>query len=280
MILVTGGTGQVGTALKALFPDGAYPTRAALDLSDPVSVSEVAATFNPDAIVNCAAYTAVDRAEADEATAMAVNAESVGRLAALAAARDIPFVTLSTDYVFDGTAHEPYRESSPTAPINAYGRSKLAGERAALTAHREALVIRTSWVFSATNDSFVSWVVARGPAGEVRAATDQRSCPTAASDLAESIVAALEARATGLLHLTNSGGASRHEVALEIADLAGFDRSLIEPVTTDDLDLAAPRPAYTSMVSERLDALGLSAMRPWRHALAPAVEALSSASRG
>ena len=280
MILVTGGTGTVGTALKALLPGAAYPTRDTLDLSRPELVLEVAATFDPDAIVNCAGYTAVDRAETDEATAMAVNAESVGCLATLAAALDIPFVTISTDYVFDGTSDEPYLESSPTAPINTYGRSKLAGERSALAAHPGALVIRTSWVYSATHDSFVSWIVSGGRSGDVRAATDQRSCPTAAPDLAGVIVAALETGATGLLHATNSGDASRYELAVAVADLAGFDPSLIAPVTIADLDLAAPRPVYTAMRSERLAALGLSVMRPWREALAPVVEALSSANRG
>jgi dTDP-4-dehydrorhamnose reductase len=271
MILVTGGTGQLGTAIRSLLSDAVYPTREHLDLALPDSVDTAVAEFRPDAIVNCAAYTAVDRADPDESTAYAVNAASVGVLAAHAARRAIPFVTVSTDYVFDGSATTPYVESSATGPLNAYGRTKLAGEAAALTAYPDTLVVRTSWVFSATHDNFVAATLRRAAAGEALAVHDQRSAPTSASDLALSLIAALTAGVTGILHLTNGGDASRFELAVEALKLAGLDVDRVVAVDSAAFPDAVPRPEYSVMRSERLDSLGLSPMRSWREALVPVV---------
>jgi dTDP-4-dehydrorhamnose reductase len=257
MILVTGGTGQLGTAIRSLLPDAAYPTREHLDLALPDSVGTAVAEFGPDAIVNCAAYTAVDAADSDESTAHAVNAASVGALAAYAARAAIPFVTVSTDYVFDGTATSPYVESSPTGPLNAYGRTKLAGEAAALAAYPDSLVVRTSWVFSATHDTFVAATLRRAAAGEALAVHDQRSAPTSASDLAVALIAAMTAGVTGILHLTNGGDASRFELAVEAVRLAGLDVDRVVRVDSAAFPDAVPRPQYSVMRSERLDSLGL-----------------------
>lgn len=274
MILVTGGSGQLGTAVRAILPDAAYPPREMLDLAAPDTLESIVADFSPDAIINCAAYTAVDRAEAEVATAFVVNAAAVGVLASVAASRDIPFVTVSTDYVFDGAADDPYVESSPTAPLNAYGRSKLAGEAAALAAYPEALVARTSWVFSATHDNFVAATLRRAAEGEALAVHDQRSAPTAADDLATALITAMTAGATGILHLANQGHASRFEFAVEAARLAGIDIDRIVAVDSARFASAASRPAYSVMRSERLAAVGLEPLRPWQDALAPVVATL------
>lgn len=274
MILVTGGSGQLGTAIRTILPEAAYPPREMLDLAAPDTLEGIVADFSPEAIINCGAYTAVDQAEVEVATAFAVNATAVGALASVAASRVIPFVTVSTDYVFDGMARDPYVESSPTGPLNAYGRSKLAGEAAALAAHPGALVIRTSWVFSATHDNFVAATLRRAAAGEALAVTDQRSAPTAADDLAAALITAMTAGATGILHLANQSHASRFELAVESARFAGIDVDRIVAVDSARFDSAAPRPAYSVMRSERLDTLGLEPLRPWQDALAPVVAAI------
>ena len=155
-LLVTGGTGQVGSAFRRLFPNAIAPRRSEFDLARPHRLRDRLEEIEPSVIVNCAAYTAVDAAESDEATAHTVNAEAVGAMASYAAERRVPFVTFSTDYVFAGTATEPYLESDAKDPINAYGRTKLAGEAAALSAYPGALIVRTSWVISGTHPNFVA----------------------------------------------------------------------------------------------------------------------------
>ncbi|MEX2322722.1 MAG: dTDP-4-dehydrorhamnose reductase [Acidimicrobiia bacterium] len=274
MILVTGGTGQLGTALASILDRAVYPTRDELDLARPETVARAADAYSPSVIINAGAYTAVDQAEHDEATAWRVNADSVKALSAYASRQSIPFVTVSTDYVFDGDTATPYLESSHPNPLNAYGRSKLAGERAALTEYGDALVVRTSWVMSSTHNSFLTIAIKAARAGGMRAVTDQRSCPTSASDLAIGLVAALEAGATGILHMANDGDATRYELALEAARLIGLDSNLIQPALSTDFPSPVVRPRYSVMRSERLASLGLAPLRPWQEALVPLISAL------
>jgi dTDP-4-dehydrorhamnose reductase len=246
-------------------------TRSELDLIDIGTIGPVLAAVAPDAIINCAAYTAVDRAEEEEELATIVNGRAVGELAAYAATAAIPFITYSTDYVFDGTARRPYVESSPTAPINAYGRSKLSGERAALERHDGSLVIRTSWVISATHPNFVGTMIDLGRTRSLTVVDDQWGCPTIAEDLARLTLEALEHRATGLLHLTNRGATTWYELARWSLEIAGMDPDRVQPCATDDYPTPAVRPARSVLGSERLDAMGIGPLPPWTESLAAVV---------
>jgi len=274
MILLTGGSGQLGTALQRLLDTALAPGRDDLDLSRPGSLPEVIERLRPSAIINCAAYTDVDRAEEEPGLAMTVNCEAVRVLAGAAASAGIPFVTFSTDYVFDGTAPAPYVESSPTAPINAYGASKEQGERAALAAHPEALVIRTSWVASATHPNFVTKILERASRETVQVVSDQVGSPTYAADLAPATLEALAVGAGGILHLANSGEASRFEMARVACEAAGIDPARIEPTTSEHFPTKARRPPYSPLASERLGEVGMEPLRPWPEAIADLVAAL------
>ncbi len=273
MILVTGGSGQLGTAFREIWPDAWYPTHRELDLSDLASLRSSLVDATPDLIVNCAAYTAVDAAEEHEGLATAVNGDAVGVLATYAASHKIPMVTFSTDYVFAGTAKEPYVESHSTDPINAYGRSKLRGEQLALAAYPDSLVVRTSWVISATHRNFVATILRLvRERDEVRVVDDQQGIPTVATDLAAATVAALEAGAGGLLHLTNSGPTTWYQLARRAAAVAGLDVERIVPCSTSEFPTPAVRPAYSVLGSERRESLGLHELPHWESSL-PAVVA-------
>ena len=267
MILITGGSGQLGSAFRSLLPDAITPARDRLDLTRPVELEAAIDRLQPTTIINCAGYTAVDRAETDEHTASLVNGTSVGVLAEAAQRSSIPFVTFSTDYVFDGTATTPYLESATPNPVNAYGRSKLLGERVALAANPDALVVRTSWLFSATHRNFVFTILKLAAIHPVDVVADQTGCPTYAPDLAAATLQALDHGASGLLHLTNAGPTSWFEFARTATTEAGLDPESIRPVTTEQHPRPARRPRCSSLGSARLLELGLAALRPWPEAL-------------
>ena len=274
MILVTGESGQLGTAFKELLPDALYPTQEAFDFTTAESIEAALGDMAPTAIINCAAYTAVDAAEDDEATANLINAVAVGEMAEFCATQGIPFVTYSTDYVFAGNGTEPYVESSPTDPINAYGRSKRKGELLAL-AHPTSLVIRTSWLISGTNPNFVATMLRLAATrDELAVVADQRGRPTVAADLALGTLHAMEAGATGLLHLTNQGSTTWFELARTAAADAGLDETKIAPCSTADYPTPAARPAYSVLESERLEELGIEPLPPWQESLPGVVEGL------
>jgi dTDP-4-dehydrorhamnose reductase len=275
VIVVTGATGQLGTAFCALLPDAHCLRRTDLDLVEPAAVFDSVATLAPSAIINCAAYTKVDAAEEHEVLAYAINATSVGELARYAAAAAIPFVTFSTDYVFPGNAQAPYLESSPTGPINAYGRTKLAGEEAALSAYAGSLVVRTSWVISGTHANFVATMLRLAREGkELKVVDDQVGSPTIAADLARVSLAAMEQGVTGILHLTNQGTVTWFGLAIAAAEIAGLDVGVFRPCTTADYPTPAARPAYSVLGSERLADMTLPPMPDWRDSLPGVVEAL------
>jgi dTDP-4-dehydrorhamnose reductase len=273
VIVVLGASGQVGTAFTTVIPDATFLTRADLDLATttPEQVARLFTDLRPSLVVNCAAYTAVDRAEEEPELATRVNGEAVGWLAAGAAEAGARFVTYSTDYVFAGTGTRPYLESDPVDPVNAYGRSKLAGERAALDAGGEALVVRTSWVISATHPNFVATMLRRAAAGQPsRVVDDQRGCPTVAADLARATLDAVEAGASGLLHLTNQGETTWYRLASAAVEQAGLDPGLVTPCPTSDYPTPARRPAYSVLGSERRSGFGLAPIPEW-HLSLPAV---------
>jgi dTDP-4-dehydrorhamnose reductase len=274
MMLVTGAAGQLGTAFRKVLPDATLIDIAELDLTDLDLVREALEEMAPAGIVNCAAYTAVDRAEEDEALATLINGEVVRVMAEYTARAGVPFLTFSTDYVFPGDASEPYLESHPTDPINAYGRSKLAGEQAALAANPDALVVRTSWLVSGTHPNFIATMLRLAPERELTVVADQVGCPTMADDLAPAAWRAIEAGGRGILHLTNSGPTTWHEFASEAVRLGGIDPGRIKPCTTADYPTPARRPAYSVLGSERRGPLGLGDLPHWRDSLPAVVEGL------
>lgn len=273
-MIVVGAGGQLGTALRELLgPSAVYLTRDEVDLTSPASVASAFKDTGGVPVVNCAAYTSVDAAESDAATAFRVNADAVGEMASLCADQGSRFVTFSTDYVFDGWKLGPYLESDVTNPLSIYGASKLAGEQRALR-FDTSLVVRTSWVLSGTHPNFAATMLRLMAADEVNVVDDQRGCPTLADDLAAATVAAIEADASGILHLVNTGTVTWYELAREIAELAGLDPNRVHPCTTEDYPRPARRPANSELGSERLEPLGLSAMPHHNPGLARAVERL------
>ncbi len=270
--LVVGGSGQVGTALRGFF-DARYLGRSDLDLADLEAVEAVVSRLRPTSVINCAAYTAVDRAEDEPERASIINGQAVGALVTVTRRLGIPFVTYSTDYVFDGESTTPYVESSPTSPINTYGRSKLLGEHLALAAHPDALVIRTSWVISQYRPNFVTSILKRAREGPLSVVADQHGCPTAADDLARATIEALAAGVTGVLHLTGAGPTTWYDLARATIDAAGIDCHM-EPILTADYGARAPRPLFSVLASERMPLPGVAPLPPWRASLPALVETL------
>ncbi len=267
MIVVTGAGGQLGTALRPLLGgDATFLTYADFDIAAPDAARRLV-DMKPGVVINCAAYNAVDQAEHDPTIAFAVNGAAVGALAGAAATVGAAFVTFSSDYVFDGSSPDPYTESSQTNPINRYGESKLAGEQAALAAHPGALVIRTSWVISGTHPSFASAMVDLARRGGGQVVDDQRGHPTLVADLAPATLAAVDAGARGVLHLTNRGVVTWFELARAVVAAAGMDPELIQPCSTDAFPRPARRPANSVLDSERLAEAGLDPLPHYRSSL-------------
>lgn len=277
MIVVTGADGQLGTAFRQrLGTDATYLARADLDLADTSALRPTLASLQPAVIINCAAYTAVDAAETNRDTALAINAVAVGEMAATAAKLGARFVTVSTDYVFDGLSRDPYVESSETNPVNVYGESKLAGERAAFEANPESLIVRTSWVLSGTHPNFVSTMIRLAGEGSLSVVDDQRGHPTIASDLANAILAAVKSEISGVLHLTNAGVTTWYHLAREATALAGLDPNVFSPCTTADYPTPASRPLNSVLNSERLAIEGLDPMPPYARGLPSLVRDLAA----
>jgi dTDP-4-dehydrorhamnose reductase len=275
VIAVVGARGQLGTAFVGLLGKEAIAlTRDQMDVTDQAAVQAVLTDLRPEAIINCSAYTAVDRAEDEPEQARSVNADAVRYLARVAAELSVPFLTYSTDYVFDGTASEPYVESDPTDPINVYGETKRAGERYAAAVYPESLIVRTSWVLSGTHPNFASTMVRLARQGPVRVVDDQRGRPTLVDDLAVASLDALRSGATGVLHCANGPTVTWFDLARDCVEAAGLDPDAIEPCATADFPTRAARPVNSALGSERLRALGLDPLPSYRVGLPAMVRRL------
>ncbi|WP_082462262.1 dTDP-4-dehydrorhamnose reductase [Agromyces sp. Leaf222] len=269
-VLVTGAAGMLGRDLQRAF-DGREVTalgRADLDVTDAGAVRDAVAGH--DVVVNAAAYTAVDDAETHEAEAYAINATGPAILAAAAREHGAKLVTVSTDYVFDGFATEPYAEDRPRDPINAYGRTKAAGEELALAAHPEgAYVVRTAWLYGEHGPNFASTMLRIAAQRETwTVVDDQVGQPTWTLDLATRIRELLDADApAGIYHGTNSGRTSWFGFARAVLEEAGLDPERIQPTTSAEFVRPAPRPAFSVLGHDAWRAAGLEPMRDWREAL-------------
>jgi len=253
---VTGAGGQLATAFERVLEGEVFMAReTALDIRDADAVRAAVRAFRPDVVLHAAAYTDVDGAEADEATATAVNVEGTRNVVRAVRGTHTHVVYFSTDYVFDGAKRRPYVESDVTAPLNVYGRSKLAGEAIVLGWVR-GMVFRTSWLFSETGHNFVKTVLAAGrekaSRGEpLRVVDDQIGSPTYAGHLAAAVEEAVRLGVSpGLYHMAGSGYCSWHELAREVVAVAGLHVE-VEPISTATLGRPAPRPAFSALASER-----------------------------
>ncbi|MBT2411189.1 dTDP-4-dehydrorhamnose reductase [Streptomyces sp. ISL-12] len=275
--LVTGAGGMLGRDVVAeLTRRGADVTgldRTALDITEPAALEQAFTDHRPDLVVNCAAYTAVDDAETDEARALEINGEGPRLLARTCAAYGARLVHISTDYVFDGADRDaPYPEDHPPAPRTAYGRTKLAGERAVLEELPEAsAVVRTAWLYGVHGRSFVRTMIElEGRRDTVDVVDDQRGQPTWSADVAARAadLGPLVGRgASGVYHATSSGEATWYDLARETFSLLGADPDRVRPTDSAAFTRPAPRPAYSALAHGRWQETGLPAPRDWRSAL-------------
>jgi dTDP-4-dehydrorhamnose reductase len=274
-VLVTGAGGQVGAAtVDVLARTAAYDVLAAdhavLDLADRERVEQVVTTFVPDAVVNCAAVTNVDRCEREPELAFAANALGVRHLAVAATRVGAHVVHVSTDYVFDGEAGRPYDEWDAVNPLSTYARSKLGGEQE-LARHAPSWTIaRTAWVFGRHGHDFVQLVLdaLRDPDGPIRFVDDQTGSPTYAPDLAEMLVRLALERRPGVFHVVNGGHCTRYRLACDVAEMRGADPSVLRTVTTAELGRPARRPVFSALEPTALRLSGWPPLRHYRDALA------------
>lgn len=275
-ILVTGANGQLGREmqrLSAVSPNNyTFTDVAELDVTDAGAVRQAVAQTRAEVIVNCAAYTNVERAEEDEATADRLNRLAPANLAAAAAATGATLIHISTDYVFDGTAHLPYAEQAPTAPLGVYGRTKLAGERAVAESGCKYLTFRTAWLYSEYGNNFLKTMLRLTAEKErLNVVFDQAGTPTYAGDLAMTIFSIVEggyfAGNEGLYHFSNEGVASWYDFAAEIAAAAGHDKCRIRPCRTAEFPTKAARPAYSVLDKSKIkETFGLE-IPHWRESM-------------
>jgi len=265
VLLVTGAAGMLGQAVCATARSLGHGVvglaRTELDITDPDAVERALARHQPDAVVNCAAYTAVDRAEEEPQAALAVNGTGAGNVARAAAEAGARMVQVSTDYVFDGTKREPWIESDATNPLSAYGLSKLRGEEQVADATSQHTIVRTAWLFGAGGPNFVATMLRlAAERDEVSVVTDQVGCPTWTGHLAGALVELAERREFGIHHVAGAGACSWYELAVEAFDQAGVACRVV-PTTSEAFARPAPRPANSVLGTERPDPIALP---PWQ----------------
>ena len=251
-ILITGANGQLGNEMRVLSAENKEYTYfftdvAELDICNEQAVMDFVKANDINVIVNCAAYTAVDKAEENVELCTKLNADAVGYLAKAAEANGAEFVQISTDYVFDGTAHIPYQETEPTCPNSVYGSTKLAGEQNALTLCSRSMVIRTAWLYSTFGNNFVKTMIRLGKERDTLGVIfDQVGTPTYARDLARAIFAAIrQGVVPGVYHFSNEGVCSWYDFTKAIHRIAGITDCKVNPLHTDEYPTPAKRPHYS-----------------------------------
>lgn len=284
-ILVTGANGQLGNELQrlgAVSPHNYLFTDVAeLDITNAEAVAQAVAQTHADVIVNCAAYTNVEKAEDDQPTAALINCTAAENLASAAKRFGATLIHVSTDYVFDGTAHTPYDELSPTCPVSVYGRTKLAGEQAVVNSGCKHLIFRTSWLYSSFGNNFLKTMLKlTAEREELNVVFDQIGTPTYAGDLALAIFAIIEGERLegneGLYHFSNEGVCSWYDFAVEIASAAGHDKCSIRPCHTSEFPTKAQRPAYSVMDKTRVKTTFDIEIPHWRESMLYCLEQLKN----
>jgi dTDP-4-dehydrorhamnose reductase len=286
-IAVTGNNGQIVRSLversAGTNSEVVCVGRPALDLGDPDTIDRAIGAAAADALVSAAAYTNVDKAETEGDLADLINARAPGLLAARAKSLGIPLIHLSTDYVFDGTKSDPYNEQDQICPINAYGRSKAAGERAVAAAHQRHVILRTSWVYSPFGRNFVrSMLELAREQNELRVVADQVGNPTAADDIADGILAVARNLAEGggderygTFHMTAAGATNWAEFASAVLSASaerGGPSARVVPITSAGYHTPAPRPANSRLDCAKIARVYGVSLPHWRSSLGPCVE--------
>jgi dTDP-4-dehydrorhamnose reductase len=262
-VLVTGANGQLGWELQQAAKanpnfEFIFLDRSAMDLSNPDGLLKIIESYAPSAIINTAAYTAVDKAETEKSLAHIINAEAVAELASIAKNKNIPFITYSTDYVFSGNAAIPYVTDTQLAPVNYYGKTKADGEQMALAANPDSIIIRTSWVFSSHGNNFVKTMIRlMKERDSLNIVGDQQGRPTYARDLATASIQILNALNLGLpikgiYHFANTGETTWFDFAQKIKELAGLECTLT-PINSDQFPTPAKRPNYSVLDTQKIE---------------------------
>ena len=274
MWLILGGEGQLGLSLQLTLSKANIPYRAvgrdALNICNRDECIRIIKEIQPQVVVNCAAWTAVDLAEDNEEQAFNINCTGSRNVAIACREANATLVHISTDYVFSGVSDIPYETDSPTAPTSVYGRSKLCGELAVGEELPEcSYIFRTAWLYSQFRGNFVKTMVRKALAhSPVRVVSDQLGQPTVATDLAQHIIEVVGSNTPyGIFHGTNSGQASWYELTKEIYTLLKVDTSLVTPVPTSEYPTRAVRPQYSVLSHSRTSNLGLQEMTDWKMAL-------------
>lgn len=261
-ILVTGANGQLGNEMKNILEKECpgvtlYTDIQELDLLDAQAVGLFVLKNDITHIVNCAAYTAVDKAEEDKALCAAVNIDAVKNIANAADAVGAKIIHISTDYVFDGTAHRPYKESDKVNPMSQYGTTKRTGETALIALAPDSIIIRTSWLYSPYGNNFVKTMIKLGEERtQLKVVCDQIGTPTYAKDLAKAIYAILISHqwVEGIYHFSNEGACSWYDFTKSIHRIAGIKTCEVLPIPTEDYPTAAMRPAYSILNKSKIKA--------------------------
>jgi len=288
-LAVTGGGGQLASSLRELAPaqgvEVVFLARPRFDLADPAAIDRSIASLEVDALINAAAYTAVDRAEADADAAFEINARGAERVALVCASRDIPLIHISTDYVFDGSKSEPYVETDAMRPVSVYGRSKCDGEQRIAAAWSKHIILRTSWVHSPFGSNFVKTMLRLATArAEIPVVNDQLGGPTYAPhlakailDIAAQIAAAPQCAAYGTYHCTNLGEASWYDVAMatfEESRALGGPFAAVRPIPSSEYPVAASRPRNSRLSTTKLKRNFSVQLPDWRTGLRACVARL------
>lgn len=278
-VLITGANGQLGSEINKIatqFPniEFCFTDVAELDITNSEKVAQLLADFQPGFLVNCAAYTAVDKAETDLEFASLLNATAVGILAEQTAKASCKMIHISTDYVFDGKGPRPYTEDHPTGPQSVYGLTKLDGERLCQKYNPQHLIIRTSWLYSAFGNNFVKTMVRLGnEKPEIGVITDQIGTPTNAADLAQAILTIISSTETGektfvpgIYHYSNEGVASWYDFTKAIFDIAAIHCN-VKPIASEDFPSPVQRPAYSVMNKSKIKLIFGLQIPHWRDSL-------------
>lgn len=272
-VLLLGGSGQLGSEIRARWSGDEIiaPSHGELDIEETFDLALALDAESPDLVVNCAAFHNVDACESQPGRAFAVNALAVDGIAALCAVRDVAFLTVSTDYVFNGRAAQPYTEHDCPSPISAYGASKLAGEHLVLRRGMNAFVVRTCGVYgvraSRSKGTFIDRVIGQARSGETpRVVRDVVVSPTYAGDLAIALRELVRSNAYGLYHACNMGPVTWYDFASAALELAGIAQP-IEPIEASQWKAPARRPAYSALANAKLAALGIT-LPTWREGIA------------
>lgn len=285
-ILVTGAMGQLGhemhNVLESRVPGiTTYTDVQELDLTDINALSTFVERGDFTHIVNCAAYTAVDKAETEQTLCYKINYEAVQNLATVASKVGVKVLHISTDYVFDGTAHTPYRESDKVNPASHYGTSKRKGEMVLLSLCPDAIIVRTAWLYSPYGNNFVKTMMRLGKEkSELRVVCDQIGTPTYAHDLAEAITSILTARQwiPGIYHYTDEGACSWYDFTKAIHRIAKIDTCKVTPIPTADYPTAATRPAYSILDKSLIKRTYNIEIPHWEESLQRCIEIIKSSS--